>query len=172
MKTKVAVLFAGALVALLLVSRYFALSQVGLPLAWMLYLGLPITAAGVLFALRLINLGAGWTAKDMKHDLGAPARYPFCRRKRRPPSASRSSRRYTRKAQSLTSSTARGACTSSPRSDADGGWPALGQSLPRGAAAPRRRWTGTPGLRPGARPGHAHGTGSLRCNPVAPGRIE
>jgi len=132
MKTKVAVLFAGALVALLLVSRYFALSQVGLPLAWMLYLGLPITAAGVLFALRLINLGAGWTAKDMKHDLGAPARYPFCRRKRRPPSASRSSRRYTRKAQSLTSSTARGACTSSPRSDADGGWPALGQSLPRG----------------------------------------
>ena len=33
MKTKVAVLFAGALVALLLVSRYFALSQVGLPLA-------------------------------------------------------------------------------------------------------------------------------------------
>ncbi|HVQ84270.1 MAG TPA: SHOCT domain-containing protein [Mycobacterium sp.] len=88
MKTKVAVLFAGALVALLLVSRYFALSQVGLPLAWMLYLGLPITAAGVLFALRLINLGAGWTAKDMKHDLGAPARpLPFL-----PPQASASER--------------------------------------------------------------------------------
>jgi hypothetical protein len=30
-----------------------------MPLGWLLYLGLPITAAGVLFALRLINLGAG-----------------------------------------------------------------------------------------------------------------
>jgi hypothetical protein len=70
MKTKAAVLFAGALIALLLLSRYFALSQTGVPLAWMLYLGLPITAAGVLFALQLINLGAGWTSKtrDLRHD--------------------------------------------------------------------------------------------------------
>jgi hypothetical protein len=58
MKTKVAVLLSGALVALLLLSRFFALSQAGMPPGWMLYLGLPISAAGVLFALRLINLGA------------------------------------------------------------------------------------------------------------------
>jgi hypothetical protein len=74
MKTRVVVLFAGALIALLLVSRFFTLSQAGLPLCWMLYLGLPITAAGVLFALRLINLGAGWTTKDTRHDLAACAR--------------------------------------------------------------------------------------------------
>lgn len=64
MKTKAAILLSGALVALLLLSRYFALSRTGLSLGWMLYLGLPITAAGVLFALRLINLGAGWGARD------------------------------------------------------------------------------------------------------------
>ena len=63
MKTKVVVLLSGALIALLLLSRYFALSRAGVPLGWMLYLGLPITAAGVLFALRLINLGAGWGSK-------------------------------------------------------------------------------------------------------------
>ena len=63
MKTKVVVLLSGALIALLLLSRYFALSRAGMPLGWMLYLGLPITAAGVLFALRLINLSAGWGAK-------------------------------------------------------------------------------------------------------------
>lgn len=42
----------------------------------MLYLGLPITAAGVLFALRLINLGAGWGSKieGIKHDGAAVAR--------------------------------------------------------------------------------------------------
>ncbi len=74
MKTKAAVLLSGALVALLLLSRYFVLSRAGLPLGWMLYLGLPITAGGVLFALRLINLGAGWGAKDMNHHVGAPAR--------------------------------------------------------------------------------------------------
>ena len=70
MKTKVVVLFAGALIALLLVSRYFTLSQAGLPLCWMLYLGLPITAAGVLLALQILNLGAGWTTKtdDVQHD--------------------------------------------------------------------------------------------------------
>jgi hypothetical protein len=62
-KTKVAVLVSGALIALLLLSRYFALSRAGVPFGWMLYLGLPITAAGVLVALRLINLGAGWTTK-------------------------------------------------------------------------------------------------------------
>jgi hypothetical protein len=63
MKSKIVVLLAGGMVALLLLTRYFALSQTGMPLGWMLYLGLPITAAGVLFALRLIELGAGWSAK-------------------------------------------------------------------------------------------------------------
>jgi hypothetical protein len=66
MKTKAAILLSGALVALLLLSRYFALSRAGLSLGWMLYLGLPTTAAGVLFALRLINLGAGWGARDTR----------------------------------------------------------------------------------------------------------
>ncbi|SPM27039.1 hypothetical protein [Mycobacterium terramassiliense] len=66
MKTKAAVLTSGALVAALLLARYFALSRAGLPLGWMIYLGLPITAAGVLFALRLINLGAGWGARDTR----------------------------------------------------------------------------------------------------------
>ncbi len=51
------------MVALLLLSRYFALSRSGMPLGWMLYLGLPITVAGVLFALRLVNLGAVWSTK-------------------------------------------------------------------------------------------------------------
>jgi len=74
MKTKVAVLLSGALVALLLLSRYFVLSRAGVPLGWMLYLGLPITAAGVLFALRLVNLSAGWGAKDVKRGLEAPER--------------------------------------------------------------------------------------------------
>jgi hypothetical protein len=79
MKTKAAVLFAGALIALLLLSRYFALSQTGVPLAWMLYLGLPITGAGVLFALQLINLGAGWTTKtqDLQHHTGVRAQPPL-----------------------------------------------------------------------------------------------
>lgn len=77
MKTKTVVLLPGGLVALLLVSRYYALSRSGLPLGWMLYLGLPITAAGVLFALRFINLGAGWGPRSdgMKHNSGVPA-YP------------------------------------------------------------------------------------------------
>jgi hypothetical protein len=76
MKTKAAVLLSGALVALLQLSRYFALSRAGLPLGWLLYLGLPITAAGVLFALRLINLGAGWSTKaeKIRHDGAAVAR--------------------------------------------------------------------------------------------------
>jgi hypothetical protein len=79
MKTKAAVLLAGALIALLLLSRYFALSQIGVPLAWLLYLGLPITAAGVLFALQLINLGAAWTTKteDLQHDTRVRARPPL-----------------------------------------------------------------------------------------------
>jgi hypothetical protein len=46
MKTKVVVLLSGALIALLLLSRYFALSRARMPLGWMLYLGLPIIAAG------------------------------------------------------------------------------------------------------------------------------
>ncbi len=62
MKSKVAVLLAGGVVSLFLVARYFALSRAGVPLGWMLYLGLPVTAAGVLFALRLLDLGAGWGA--------------------------------------------------------------------------------------------------------------
>lgn len=66
MKTKAAVLLSGALIALLLVSRYFALSRAGVPLGWMLYLGLPITAGGVLFALRLVNLGSGWGVRDTR----------------------------------------------------------------------------------------------------------
>ena len=57
MKSKVAVLVAGGAVALMLLSRYFVLRRAGMPLEWMLYLGLPITAAGVLFALGLVNLG-------------------------------------------------------------------------------------------------------------------
>lgn len=63
MKSKAVVLLAGGLLALVLLTRYFALSRAGVPLGWMLYLGLPITGAGVLFALRLIDLGSGWTAK-------------------------------------------------------------------------------------------------------------
>jgi len=60
MKAKVIALLGGLMIALLLLSRYVALSRAGLPLGWMLYLGLPITAAGVVCAWRLINLGAGW----------------------------------------------------------------------------------------------------------------
>ncbi|MCV7118426.1 hypothetical protein H7I93_14725 [Mycobacterium nebraskense] len=63
MKSKVVVLLAGGMLALVLLTRYFALSRAGVPLGWMLYLGLPITGAGVLFALRLIDLGAGWSTK-------------------------------------------------------------------------------------------------------------
>jgi hypothetical protein len=74
MKTKAAVVLSGALIALLLLSRYFALSHAGVPLGWMLYLGLPITAGGVLFALRLINLGAGWGTGNANHHVGATAR--------------------------------------------------------------------------------------------------
>lgn len=63
MKSKVVVLLAGGVVSLFLVARYFALSRAGVPLGWMLYLGLPVTGAGVLFALRLLDLGAGWGAR-------------------------------------------------------------------------------------------------------------
>ncbi|OBH48027.1 hypothetical protein [Mycobacterium mantenii] len=62
MKGKVIVLGAGVVVSLFLVARYFALSRAGVPLGWMLYLGLPVTGAGVLFALRLLELGDGWGA--------------------------------------------------------------------------------------------------------------
>jgi hypothetical protein len=79
MKTKVVVLLSGALIALLLLSRYFALSRAGMPLGWMLYLGLPITAAGVLFALRLLNLGAGWGTRvdHLEHASAVPPRPPL-----------------------------------------------------------------------------------------------
>ncbi|WP_374021396.1 SHOCT domain-containing protein [Mycobacterium sp. HNNTM2301] len=63
MKSKVIVLLAGGMLALVLLTRYFALSRAGVSLGWMLYLGLPITGAGVLFALRLIDMGAGWTTR-------------------------------------------------------------------------------------------------------------
>jgi hypothetical protein len=81
-KTKVAVLVSGALIALLLLSRYFVLSRAGVPLGWMLYLGLPITAAGVLVALRLINLGAGWTTKTDHVPHRAPPAVPVSERLR------------------------------------------------------------------------------------------
>lgn len=75
MKSKVIVLLAGGMLALVLLMRYFALSHAGMPSGWMLYLGLPITGAGVLFALRLIDLGAGWTPKGgtMQHTSGTHA---------------------------------------------------------------------------------------------------
>lgn len=78
MKTKVVVVAIGGMVALLLLLRYFALSRTGLPVGWMLYLGLPVTAAGVLFALRLADLGAGWVTRvdDVHHDSGVPSRPP------------------------------------------------------------------------------------------------
>lgn len=63
MKSRVVVLLAGGVVSLFLVARYFALSRAGVPLGWMLYLGLPVTGAGVLFALRLLELGSGWGAR-------------------------------------------------------------------------------------------------------------
>jgi len=74
MKTKIVVLLTGGMVAVLLLTRYFALSRAGIPFGWMLYLGLPITAAGVLFALRLANFGAGWVTKidDVGQHGGAP----------------------------------------------------------------------------------------------------
>jgi hypothetical protein len=55
MKTTVLVLLSAAMVALLLLSRYFAVSRAGLPLGWMLYFGLLITAVGVIIALRLAS---------------------------------------------------------------------------------------------------------------------
>ncbi|SON58583.1 hypothetical protein MSIMFI_00061 [Mycobacterium simulans] len=60
MKTKVVVVSIGGMVGLMLLLHYFTLSRSGMPSGWMLYLGLPITAAGVLSALRLIQLGEGW----------------------------------------------------------------------------------------------------------------
>ena len=60
MKTKIAVMVTGGTVALVLVLHYVALSRAGLPVDWMLYFGLPVTAAGVLFGLLLADIGAGW----------------------------------------------------------------------------------------------------------------
>lgn len=78
MKSKVVVLATGGMVALMLLSRYFVLRRSGMPLEWMLYLGLPITAAGVLFALALINLGSGWTTKvDVPRCSGTLRAPPF-----------------------------------------------------------------------------------------------
>jgi hypothetical protein len=76
MRAKAVVVVTGGMIALLLLARYVALSRAGLPLGWMLYLGLPITASGVLFALRLINLGAGWSPRTDRpwNGIGAPAR--------------------------------------------------------------------------------------------------
>ncbi|ETW25067.1 SHOCT domain-containing protein [Mycobacterium gastri] len=69
MTTKVVVLVIGGMVALTLLLRYLALSRAGMPVGWMLYLGLPITAAGVLFALRLVNLGAEWGKQERRGGL-------------------------------------------------------------------------------------------------------
>ena len=128
MKTKVVVLLSGALIALLLLSRYFALSRAGMPLGWMLYLGLPIIAAGVLFALRLINLGAGWGTKidSVQHTTGAPPHRPLSLSQPADPfpSASRSLRPCMPMAPSLTRSTSHGVCRSSRRCEADGVIPA------------------------------------------------
>ncbi|MHA7651026.1 hypothetical protein ACX9NE_18985 [Mycobacterium sp. ML4] len=63
MKTKILVLLTGWAVAVVLLLHYVVLTRAGLPVAWMLYLGLPVTAAGVLFALLLANVGAGWETK-------------------------------------------------------------------------------------------------------------
>jgi hypothetical protein len=77
MKSKVAVLIAGGMVALMLLSRYFVLRRAGMPLEWMLYLGLPITAAGVLFALGLVNLSKGWSTKiDPPQDFSQTQAHP------------------------------------------------------------------------------------------------
>ncbi|OBJ75733.1 hypothetical protein A9W97_08910 [Mycobacterium gordonae] len=65
MKTKVVVLLTGWAVAVVLLLHYVMLSRAGLPVDWMLYLGLPVTAAGVLFALMLANVGAGWETKTV-----------------------------------------------------------------------------------------------------------
>ncbi|OBG79474.1 SHOCT domain-containing protein [Mycobacterium sp. E3305] len=87
MKSKVVVLLAGGMLALVLLTRYFALSRAGVPLGWMIYLGLPITGAGVLFALRLIDLGAGWTTKggSMPHTGGVHAAHPAAVARPEPP---------------------------------------------------------------------------------------
>lgn len=75
MKARVVVVSIGGMVGLLLLLHYLTLSRSGLPLDWILYLGLPITAVGVLFALRLIQLGEGWgTPMDnAEHNPGAIA---------------------------------------------------------------------------------------------------
>jgi hypothetical protein len=65
MKTKAVVLLTGSAMAVVLLVHYVMLSRAGLPMAWMLYLGLPITAAGVLFALLLANVGSGWEPKPV-----------------------------------------------------------------------------------------------------------
>jgi hypothetical protein len=118
----------GALIALLLLSRYFALSRAGMPLGWMLYLGLPITAAGVLFALRLINLRSGWGTKidHVQHTTGRhrTRRFHFRSPLSPFPNASRGFRPCMPMAPSLTWSTAHGVCRSSRRCEADGVIPA------------------------------------------------
>ncbi|MDP7702071.1 MULTISPECIES: hypothetical protein [unclassified Mycobacterium] len=65
MKTKVVVLLTGCAVAVVLLLHYVSLSRAGLPVGWMLYLGLPVTAAGVMFALLLANVGAEWETKTV-----------------------------------------------------------------------------------------------------------
>jgi hypothetical protein len=123
MKTKAAVLLAGALIALLLLSRYFALSQTGVPLAWMPYLGLPITAAGVVFALQLINLGAGWATKtqDLRHDVGVRPQPPLTLAQPAVPVSERLRALQALRDNGAISewSTARGGCKSSPTGEPD-----------------------------------------------------
>lgn len=66
MKTKVVVLLTGSAIAVVLLLHYVMLSRAGLPMGWMLYLGLPVTAAGVLFALLLTNVGSAWETKTVR----------------------------------------------------------------------------------------------------------
>ena len=129
MKTKVVVLLSRALIALLLLlSRYFALSRAGIPLGWMLCLGLPITAAGVLFALRRwtpSRAGAPRsTTCNTSPERNCTRRFQLRSPLSQFPSASRSFRPCMPMAPSLTRSTAHGVRRSSRSCAADGVIPA------------------------------------------------
>jgi len=57
MKSKVIALLAGAMVSLFVVAGYVTATRARVPLGWMLYLGLPLTGAGV--AVRTATHRAG-----------------------------------------------------------------------------------------------------------------
>lgn len=77
MKTRIAVLLTGAMIAAVLILDYLVLNRTGLPVGWVIYLGLPITGAGVLVALRLADLGTGWDAQSelIAHSSPAPVHH-------------------------------------------------------------------------------------------------